>query len=75
MRMTPGLEDYDWRTGCAERMGRGGIKMRDHGLMLGVNSQRNLPARGFRPGLLLLGMFGVMGYGWYKLTIGIREHK
>jgi hypothetical protein len=37
--------------------------------------QRNLPARGFRPGVLLLGMGAVMTYGWYRLFIGIREAK
>ncbi|TQN64755.1 NADH dehydrogenase [ubiquinone] 1 alpha subcomplex subunit 13, partial [Colletotrichum shisoi] len=35
--------------------------------------QRNLPARGFRPGTMLLGMGLVMGYGWYHLIKGIRE--
>ncbi|CRK24039.1 hypothetical protein BN1708_003730 [Verticillium longisporum] len=38
-----------------------------------VQYKRNLPARGFRPGILLLGMGAVMGYGWYKLIKGIRE--
>ncbi|OAQ98193.1 hypothetical protein LLEC1_08021 [Akanthomyces lecanii] len=38
-------------------------------------SQRNLPARGFRPGTLLIGMGIVMSYGWYKLFHGIREAK
>lgn len=37
--------------------------------------QRNLPARGFRPGTMLIGMGLVMGYGWYQLTKGIREAK
>lgn len=37
--------------------------------------QRNLPAKGFRPGIMLLGMGAVMGYGWYKLVVGIREAK
>lgn len=37
--------------------------------------QRNLPARGFRPGTMLLGMGLVMGYGWYHLIKGIREAK
>lgn len=37
--------------------------------------QRNLPARGFRPGTLLIGMGIVMSYGWYKLFHGIREAK
>ncbi|PHH60514.1 hypothetical protein CDD81_1604 [Ophiocordyceps australis] len=38
-----------------------------------VQYKRNLPARGFRPGVLLLGMGGIMVYGWYKLIPGIRE--
>ncbi|KAM0460061.1 hypothetical protein ACHAO4_002191 [Trichoderma viride] len=38
-----------------------------------VQYKRNLPAKGFRPGILLLGMGAVMGYGWYKLIGGIRE--
>ncbi|PNY29007.1 Uncharacterized protein TCAP_01068, partial [Tolypocladium capitatum] len=40
-----------------------------------VQYKRNLPAKGFRPGILLLGMGAVMGYGWYKLVHGIREAK
>lgn len=39
------------------------------------SQQRNLPARGFRPGILLLGMGAVMGFGWYKLIHGMREAK
>ncbi|KKA29142.1 hypothetical protein TD95_004255 [Thielaviopsis punctulata] len=35
--------------------------------------QRNLPARGFRPGILLLGTGAIVAYGWYKLIVGIRE--
>ncbi|KAK3936932.1 GRIM-19 [Diplogelasinospora grovesii] len=38
-----------------------------------VQYKRNLPARGFRPATLLLGVGAVMTYGWYKLIIGIRE--
>ncbi|KAF4970964.1 hypothetical protein FSARC_2067 [Fusarium sarcochroum] len=38
-----------------------------------VQYKRNLPAKGFRPGILLLGMGAVMGYGWYKLIHGMRE--
>lgn len=37
--------------------------------------QRNLPAKGFRPGVLLLGMGAVMSFGWYKLIVGMREAK
>ncbi|UQC81545.1 GRIM-19 protein [Colletotrichum lupini] len=40
-----------------------------------VQYKRNLPARGFRPGTMLIGMGLVMGYGWYQLTKGIREAK
>ncbi|KAF5654769.1 NADH dehydrogenase [Fusarium sp. NRRL 25303] len=40
-----------------------------------VQYKRNLPAKGFRPGILLLGMGAVMGYGWYKLIGGMREAK
>jgi hypothetical protein len=39
------------------------------------SEQRNLPAKGFRPGILLLGMGAVMSYGWYKLIGGMREAK
>ncbi|KAH8175205.1 GRIM-19 protein [Sarocladium implicatum] len=38
-----------------------------------IQYKRNLPAKGFRPGIMLLGMGAVMGYGWYKLIGGIRE--
>ncbi|KAK0385517.1 hypothetical protein NLU13_6697 [Sarocladium strictum] len=38
-----------------------------------IQYKRNLPAKGFRPGVLLLGMGAVMGFGWYKLIHGIRE--
>ncbi|EFY86999.1 NADH:ubiquinone oxidoreductase 14kD subunit [Metarhizium acridum CQMa 102] len=38
-----------------------------------VQYKRNLPAKGFRPGILLLGVGAVMGFGWYKLIGGIRE--
>uniref|UniRef100_A0A8H7KBZ6 NADH dehydrogenase [ubiquinone] 1 alpha subcomplex subunit 13 n=1 Tax=Bionectria ochroleuca TaxID=29856 RepID=A0A8H7KBZ6_BIOOC len=38
-----------------------------------VQYKRNLPAKGFRPGIMLLGMGAVMTYGWYKLIVGIRE--
>lgn len=37
--------------------------------------QRNLPARGFRPATLLGAAGAIMIYGWYKLTLGIREQK
>ncbi|OAA36438.1 NADH:ubiquinone oxidoreductase 14kD subunit [Metarhizium rileyi] len=40
-----------------------------------VQYKRNLPAKGFRPGILLLGVGAVMGFGWYKLIGGIREAK
>ncbi|CAJ2508483.1 Uu.00g135090.m01.CDS01 [Anthostomella pinea] len=35
--------------------------------------QRNLPASGFRPATLLVGMGAVMVYGFYKLGQGIKE--
>ncbi|KAI2627600.1 GRIM-19 [Hypoxylon sp. NC1633] len=38
-----------------------------------VQYKRNLPAPGFRPATLLLGMGAVMIFGFYKLTMGIRE--
>ncbi|KAJ2904998.1 nadh dehydrogenase [Zalerion maritima] len=34
---------------------------------------RNLPARGFRPGMLLFGSGLIMVYGWYYAIRGIRE--
>ncbi|KAK3179942.1 hypothetical protein K4F52_008685 [Lecanicillium sp. MT-2017a] len=37
-----------------------------------VQYKRNLP-KGARPGMLLLGMGAVMGYGWYRLIHGVRE--
>ena len=39
-----------------------------------VQYKRNLPAKGFRPGIMLLGMGAVMTYGWYKLIKGMREN-
>jgi len=38
-----------------------------------VQYKRNLPARGFRPAILLAGMGGIIVYGWYHLVVGIRE--
>jgi len=38
-----------------------------------VQYKRNLPARGFRPSILLLGMAGIMAYGFWKVGVGIRE--
>lgn len=37
--------------------------------------QRNLPARGFRPGVVLVGVAGLMTFGFWRLGKGIREHK
>jgi NADH dehydrogenase (ubiquinone) 1 alpha subcomplex subunit 13 len=37
--------------------------------------QRNLPARGFRPAYLLLGMGALMTYGFWRVGQGIREQK
>ncbi|EGP83532.1 unnamed protein product [Zymoseptoria tritici ST99CH_1A5] len=38
-----------------------------------VQYRRNLPVRGFRPAYYLLGVAGVMTYGFYKVGKGIRE--
>ncbi|KAG4026581.1 hypothetical protein MFRU_039g00590 [Monilinia fructicola] len=38
-----------------------------------VQYKRNLPARGFRPSVVLLAMAGVMTYGFWKVGKGIRE--
>ncbi|KAK3898676.1 GRIM-19 [Staphylotrichum tortipilum] len=39
-----------------------------------VQFKRNLPSRGlFRPIPLLIGSAVLMGFGWYKLVVGIRE--
>lgn len=40
-----------------------------------VQYKRNLPARGFRPAIYLLGMGLVMTYGFIKVGRGIREQK
>lgn len=37
--------------------------------------QRNLPARGFRPSVMLAVMGGVMVFGFWKVGKGIREQK
>lgn len=37
--------------------------------------QRNLPAPGFKPAALVLGMGAVCVWGFYKLGQGIREQK
>ncbi|KAF2429657.1 NADH dehydrogenase-like protein 1 alpha subcomplex subunit 13 [Tothia fuscella] len=39
-----------------------------------VQYKRNLPARGFRPSVYLLGVGIVMTYGFWKIGKGIREH-
>ncbi|KAK5172711.1 uncharacterized protein LTR77_002831 [Saxophila tyrrhenica] len=38
-----------------------------------VQYRRNLPVRGFRPAYYLLGVAGVMVYGFYRFGKGIRE--
>jgi len=40
-----------------------------------VQYKRNLPARGFRPSVYLVGIAGLMTYGFYKVGQGIREQK
>jgi NADH dehydrogenase (ubiquinone) 1 alpha subcomplex subunit 13 len=37
--------------------------------------QRNLPARGFRPAYLLVGVAAIMTFGFWKVGRGIREQK
>lgn len=44
-------------------------------MLIDVPVQRNLPARGFRPSLVLLGVAGIMTYGFWKVGKGIREQK
>ncbi|CAD6503058.1 BgTH12-02729 [Blumeria graminis f. sp. triticale] len=39
-----------------------------------VQYKRNLPARGFRPSILLFGVAGIMTYGFWRVGQGIREH-
>jgi len=38
-------------------------------------AQRNLPARGFRPATMLVGVGLITLYGWYRIIKGIREKK
>jgi hypothetical protein len=38
-------------------------------------TQRNLPARGFRPSVMLLAVTGVVTFGFWKVGKGIREQK
>ncbi|KAH6721189.1 GRIM-19 [Leptodontidium sp. 2 PMI_412] len=38
-----------------------------------VQYKRNLPARGFRPSVMLFAMAGVMTFGFWKVGKGIRE--
>ncbi|KAI5361613.1 hypothetical protein Slin15195_G127280 [Septoria linicola] len=38
-----------------------------------VQYRRNLPVRGFRPAYLLVGVAGIMTYGFYRVGQGIRE--
>jgi NADH dehydrogenase (ubiquinone) 1 alpha subcomplex subunit 13 len=40
-----------------------------------VQYKRNLPARGFRPAVYLLGTGVLMTYGFWRVGQGIREHK
>ncbi|KAF2869087.1 GRIM-19 [Massariosphaeria phaeospora] len=39
-----------------------------------IQYRRNLPARGFRPFVYLVGMATVMTYGFWRAGQGIREH-
>ncbi|KAI5919435.1 GRIM-19 [Camillea tinctor] len=38
-----------------------------------VQYKRNLPANGFRPAALVIGMGAIMTYGFYKLAQGTKE--
>ena len=40
-----------------------------------VQYRRNLPVRGFRPAYLLVGVAGIMTYGFWRVGQGIREQK
>jgi NADH dehydrogenase (ubiquinone) 1 alpha subcomplex subunit 13 len=40
-----------------------------------VQYKRNLPVRGFRPAVYIIGMGGLMTYGFWRVGQGIREHK
>jgi NADH dehydrogenase (ubiquinone) 1 alpha subcomplex subunit 13 len=40
-----------------------------------VQYKRNLPARGFRPAVYLIGTGVLMTYGFWRVGQGIREHK
>lgn len=40
-----------------------------------VQYKRNLPVRGFRPAVYLLGTGVLMTYGFWRVGQGIREHK
>ena len=40
-----------------------------------VQYKRNLPVRGFRPAVYLVGTAAIMTYGFWRAGQGIREHK
>jgi NADH dehydrogenase (ubiquinone) 1 alpha subcomplex subunit 13 len=40
-----------------------------------VQYKRNLPIRGFRPAVYLIGSGVLMTYGFWRVGQGIREHK
>jgi hypothetical protein len=40
-----------------------------------VQYKRNLPVRGFRPAVYLIGTGVLMTYGFWRVGQGIREHK
>jgi hypothetical protein len=44
-------------------------------LLTKIWKQRNLPARGFRPSVMLFAVAGVMTFGFWKIGKGIREQK
>lgn len=40
-----------------------------------VQYKRNLPIRGFRPAVYIVGTAVLMTYGFWRVGQGIREHK
>ncbi|KAJ5797717.1 uncharacterized protein N7503_007013 [Penicillium pulvis] len=40
-----------------------------------VQYKRNLPARGFKPWVYMVGMHAIMAYGFYKYFHGVREQR
>jgi NADH dehydrogenase (ubiquinone) 1 alpha subcomplex subunit 13 len=67
---TGGYEPVQYKVSeCSPRAPKVGMKL------IRNAKQRNLPARGFRPGYMLVAVAGIMTYGFWKLGKGIREQK